>query len=82
MCRERSRKHNSMAHSASAKTSARLYEAVRITPIKTAAAARTSGAGARPNICAAPAIPANSVTSAAKFVTSMVPSESHAQPSP
>ena len=42
----------------------------------------TSGRGGKPKISAAPAMPMNSVTSAARFVTSIVPSETHAQPSP
>ena len=42
----------------------------------------TSGAAGSPKISAAPATPMNSVISAATFVTSIVPSEIQAQPSP
>ena len=68
--------------SPSANRSARLYEAVKITRPRSAAAATTSGTGGSPKICAAPETPANSVTSAAMLVTSMVPSETHAHPMP
>ena len=47
-----------------------------------AAAASTIGTTGTLKTSAAPAIPINSVTSAARLVTSMVPSETHAQPRP